>query len=144
MRAERGMFFLLSGVFVATTCAELTANDRHFVAPLDKTAEIDYSKSVESALMLSQCHPEADGFFGGTFGEPAIFLYAFAMDSFVNADIASALEAVREHVIDTLVVNTFPDVCSYRELSKNKNKLDGRVTGFKFSLDLKADRKRKS
>jgi hypothetical protein len=125
----------VSLLWLSFAAANREADERHFVQPHHKSASLDYPASKESALMLSACRPENDGYFGGTFGDPVVLQYAFEMESYVNAEITEALNAVREHVMDVTVASTFPAVCSYRELNVGTNELKG-VTGFQFGQDL--------
>ena len=124
----------------ADMAAQRMASQRHNVPPPNKSAEMEYPAGTESALMLSPCRPETDGYFGSTYGDPVILQYAFEMESSINADISEALDTVREQVMDVTVASTFPAVCSYRELSVTvPNDFKG-VTGYKFGQDYEAIR----
>lgn len=128
-------------------CKSATVSDlvqqRHNAPPSSKRAELGYPSNQNSALMLSPCRPEKDGYFGGTNGDPSILQYAFEMESHLTgADISGALAAVREHVMDVTVATTFPVVCSFRELSSVLATTETKgVTGLKFGQEYNAIRK---
>lgn len=134
---------LLVAVVLVAQCSADLAEQRHNVPPPNRSAEMEYPASINSALMLSPCRPEKDGYFGGTYGDPAVLQYAFEMETDVNnAETSEALATVREHVMDVTVAATFPAVCSFRDLSASVALHDMKaVSGFQFGQDYDAVRK---
>jgi hypothetical protein len=116
-------------------------NVRHFVEPFDRNGDdvAFQSSGAEFSLMQSSCRPEQNGYFGGTFGIPIQLEYGFEMEAYAVANFDHALEAVREHIIDALVSETFPNVCGLdrrRQMKERSKHTSGRVSGFKFEKDL--------
>jgi hypothetical protein len=117
------------------------AEIRHSIPPTNKHAEMEYPFTQDSALMLSPCKPDKNGYFGGTYGLPFIIQYGFEIESIMNGNIPDALDTIREHVMDTIVSYTFPSICNFRDISstKHNNAVHG-VTGFNFGQDYEAIR----
>jgi hypothetical protein len=108
--------------------------ERHSVSPLDQVADPHFPRTEKTLLMSSPCHPEADGYFGGTSGEPVTLKYGFLMETAIHGDIHKALQAIDEFVMDSILSNIFPEVCGDKrrlaEIDEN-----GRATGFKFNSE---------
>jgi hypothetical protein len=119
------------------------ADIRHKPPLLDRSA--DYSEFSESSLLTTPCSPEEDGFFGGTFGQPVEFQYVFEMEISSDGETSKALDAIRNHVVDAVVIDTFPQLCgaTRRRLGEIELTQRSKITGFRFDkmpiLDL--DRK---
>jgi len=150
-----------------TAYADL-ANERHFVPPkVPAVAEDATTGSKTWALLQSPCQPEADGYFGATYGEPMVLQYAVELvwrNNFDN-DKDDALDLIRERVMDAVVSDTFPTLCAIpknrrhnRDLvlalpeqtttnaaasswgnSNTSPLLMGKITGFQFGDDLDVD-----
>jgi hypothetical protein len=105
------------------------------------------------ALMDSPCRPEQDGFFGATSGDPVRVQFGFQLEIEPLADIMEILDVIEDKVVDSILMNTFPNMCGLqrrRELStgnKNedssikdessssvttRNHVDGHPSGFRF------------
>lgn len=108
--------------------------ERHSVPPPDQKADPGFPRTEATLLMTTPCHPETDGYFGGTSGEPGTLQYGFLMETAIHGDIHTALQAVDEFVMDSILTNIFPEVCGdQRRLSKIYE--SGRATGFKFHTE---------
>ena len=151
-KLSRGSYvaaLLATGVaFASAEKKEPLVNLRHKPPSFVRTAEIAFPRYSESALMVSPCHPEEDGYFGGTYGVPIEFEYVFQMESTPMAKIDKALLAVRDRVIDELVSDTFPQLCGMerieRRLQENSHNEDATtpksfISGFKFDRSPQID-----
>ena len=110
---------------------------RHSPPSLDREAGSIYGEFSESALLSTPCNPEEDGYFGGTFGDPVEFQFGFEMETSVDAETPKALDIIRNHVVDMVVTDTFPQLCGsesrqLRGRSSTKPKQQSKVTGFHF------------
>jgi hypothetical protein len=102
----------------------------------------------ETALVASSCRPEKDGFFGGTsskHGSPVQFDYVFQIESVESADLKKALVVIYDRVIDSILSDSFPSICSVpdRRLQEKADEVPSRITGFKFNepqMDLNGKR----
>lgn len=133
-------------LFEFCLCGKVLANladTRHYVPPPVKQVAIQFPVYKNTELMVSPCRPEIDGYFGATAGEPVILEYAFSMDSYENANIDDALEHVREYVMDLIAGAVFPKTCKSRDLQVREVQLVGKVTGFRFDLEMHTDKIRK-
>jgi hypothetical protein len=119
---------------VSRRMLEVELEARHSFAPEEKRADPAFPKFGATKLMTTTCHPEADGYFGGTAGEPVTLKYGFLMETAIHGDIHAALQAIDEFVMDSILSNIFPEVCGdQRRLSSIYEK--GRATGFKFDSE---------
>jgi hypothetical protein len=137
---------------LAVETMEQAMDQRHNGPPPEKSVSMEYPTTTTAKaaaattgvqaqeLMASPCRPEKDGYFGGTYGDPAILQYAFAMESRMNVDISKALFVIHGYVMDVTVATTFPTVCSSRDLSFRANENVSGVTGFQFGPDYDAIR----
>jgi hypothetical protein len=144
------IILFISKVTTAEPDYDTTSREqRHNIPPARKHAQILYPQSLESADMISPCKPERDGYFGSTSGNPTVIQYGFEIESIIHGstDIADALDAIRERMMDVILSYTFPTICTLdRDLSTtNSNrtsliyKID-KVTGFLFEDDFDAVR----
>jgi hypothetical protein len=109
--------------------------ERHSVPPLDQVADKKFPRSTDKTFRMSTpCHPEADGYFGGTSGQPVILKYGFLMETAIHGDIHTALQVIDEFVMDSILSNTFPEVCGDKRRLSETNE-SGRATGFKFESE---------
>lgn len=116
--------------------------ERHPAPDLNKHGEEFFPFFAEAALPTVPCHPEEDGYFGGTFGKPVEFEYVFEMETNRDADTPKALKVIRENVVGTLVADTFPQVCGIhkRKLRDKKQFIEAsKVNGFWFDSLPKLD-----
>jgi len=111
-------------------------DDRHSQPYEDKKADFSYPKSQFSALMQSPCRPETSGYFGATMGRPKIIQYGFEIETSVQTDIEKALSIIDEHVMDSVLVHTFPSVCGFRRRLNPNIDEPVRVTGFHFDEEM--------
>lgn len=123
-------------------------NIRHQPPDLDRSASIVFPRYRESALMVSPCHPERDGYFGGTSGIPVQFEFAFEMESSPTSDFRRALTMIKDHIIDNVVTDAFPQLCGVGRLLREKSDIDfpivthqnpSTVTGFRFGQTPQMD-----
>jgi len=109
-------------------------DERHTAPRLDKTAYIEFPQYTETAMMESQCHPEEDGYFGGTSGHPVKFQFVFEMETKPTANLQTALLMIRDRVTDEAVSHSFPQLCDSRKKRVLEETFSqGQVTGFRFS-----------
>jgi hypothetical protein len=108
--------------------------ERHSVPPPDQVADKKFPSTDKTLLMSTPCHPEADGYFGGTSGQPVTLKYGFLMETAMHGDIHTALQAIDEFVMDSILSKTFPEVCGDRRRLSEINE-SGRATGFKFESE---------
>jgi hypothetical protein len=120
---------------------EYDIEERHSTPPPDHDANPEFPQTKATLLMKTPCRPEVDGYFGGTYGRPVLLQYGFLMETSIHGDIDTALQAIDEFVMDTILSNVFPEVCdSQRRLNSVAEK--GRATGFKFNSEtIDMDRK---
>jgi len=113
-------------------------NERHYSPPPPMPVSSAYTTSKFSYLMQSQCLPESNGYFGSTAGTPAIFQYGYSVEAIPGASIDPILSAVDNHIIDSLLSQTFPQVCggSRRKLvltiQRPTNVASAVITGYQF------------
>lgn len=115
-------------------------DERHGKVVPEKNYSPVYTQSQVSYLMVSDCRPSMDGYFGGTYGRPVVIEYGFEMESEPTADLDHVIDVVHEHVMDSVLSTTFPNVCGFqRRLQKISEKrgddLRPKVTGFHFDRD---------
>ncbi|GAX23362.1 hypothetical protein FisN_15Lh077 [Fistulifera solaris] len=123
---------------VITIAADPLVEARHHAPSFKREAEERYSMHSETALVASSCRPEIDGFFGGTsskLGSPVQFDYVFQIESVESADLNKALVVIYDRVIDSILSDSFPSICSVpdRRLQKKADENSSRITGFKFN-----------
>jgi hypothetical protein len=107
---------------------------RHADPPPEHEADMAFPASSATLLMSTPCHPETDGYFGGTSGQPITIKYGFLMETAIHGDIHTALQAIDEFVMDSILSNIFPEVCGDQRRLQNINER-GRATGFKFNSE---------
>jgi hypothetical protein len=107
---------------------------RHSVPPPDQKADPGFPRTAKTLLMTTPCHPEGDGYFGGTSGQPITLQYGFLMETAIHGDIHTALQAIDEFVMDSILTNIFPEVCGDKRRLQNIFET-GRATGFKFDSE---------
>ena len=107
---------------------------RHFQDYPDYHAEVSFPVSGFSQFMTSQCHPEANGYFGSTSGQPLVVQYGFEMEFTDLIDAERALGVINDHVMDQVLSDTFPSICAAtrRQLSSSSTVTSSKVTGFAF------------
>jgi hypothetical protein len=108
--------------------------ERHSIPPPDQVADKKFPRTENSLLMSTPCHPEADGYFGGTSGEPVSLQYGFLMETAIHGNIHTALQAIDEFVMDSILSNIFPEICGDKRRLAEINE-SGRATGFKFNSE---------
>jgi hypothetical protein len=114
---------------------------RHADPPPEHEADFAFPQTEKTLLMSTPCHPEIDGYFGGTSGQPLTLQYGFLMETAIHGDIHTALEAIDEFVMDSILSNIFPEVCGDQRRLQNVYE-KGRATGFKFNSEtIDMDRK---
>lgn len=124
---------------VSSNAEEALVDARHHAPSFKREAEESYPIQWETALLASSCRPEKDGFFGGTssrHGSPVFFDYVFQIESIESADLKKALIVIYDRVIDSILSQSFPSVCSVpeRRLQKKADGAPSRITGFKFNV----------
>jgi len=70
------------------------------------------------ALMSSPCRPEEDGFFGATSGEPTRIQYGFQFEVKPFSVIMDILDVIEDKIVDSILMNTFPEMCGLRRTRK--------------------------
>ena len=122
------IWFAQCGSTAAEAAADATILElRHNAPPPAKSAAVqamvgsppDTTKKGTSKLLdASPCQPEKDGYFGGTWGEPAEIQYALALElsSQIHPDdllnrTQSVLAEVRAHVMEATMAAAFPALC---------------------------------
>lgn len=105
--------------------------ERHAVPPPDYDADFDFPQTNVATLLKTPCHPEGDGFFGSTSGQPIGLRYGFQMETAIHGDVTAALEAIDELVVDSVLSSVFPGVCGDQRRLQTKAE-EGRATGFRF------------
>lgn len=140
----RRVFFLVNIAILACRLA-LTdlVHQRHpeLFEFLDKDAGsvsgMSSSSSTKSSylLMQSPCLPDSNGYFGGTSGMPLVMEYGYEMEFAPRTDTSSALQIIRQYILDQVLSTSFPEVCSIttnRKLSQGDVQVQGKMTGFQF------------
>lgn len=131
--------FLWLTAAVSTNAEEPLVDARHHAPSFKREAEERYPMESETALLASSCRPEKDGFFGGTsskHGSPVVFDYVFQMESVESADLKKVLVVIYDQVIDSILSESFPSICSVqgRMLQENAGGTSSHITGFKFNV----------
>lgn len=131
--------FCLASIFSTYAAEELLVELRHHAPSFKREAEERYPIHSETALLVSSCRPEIDGFFGGTsskHGSPVLFDYVFQMESTESANLKQALIVIYDRVVDSILSHSFPSICSVegRKLQERVADTPSRVTGFKFTI----------
>jgi hypothetical protein len=128
---------LSEAVQVVSTNVDIRHPTRPFVPT---TGSLEY---VNSPLMATPCQPAKNGYFGGTSGIPALFEYAFEMESTATGNIQEALLVIEERVIFEVIADTFPQLCGrerfLQEVQEEEIPNQSRVTGFKFGSTPQID-----
>lgn len=106
---------------------------RHEHPPVDRDADPSYPVTEYSALMHSPCHPELDGYFGSTSGDPVVMRYTFELEATTFDHLDTALEALNQRVMDSVLAGVFPGVCDPDRPSITDVEISTKVTGFFFS-----------
>lgn len=113
-------------------------SERHDIPPLPMPVSSAYTTSKFSYLMQSPCLPESNGYFGSTAGTPAIFQYGYSVEAIPGASIDPILSVVDSHIMDSLLSQTFPQVCGgFRRklvltIQRPTNVESAVITGFQF------------
>ena len=134
-RLEQAVVVLVgASLLLGETNGQTLLEIRHRPPDLDRVADSVYPEFSESALLSSPCNPEEDGYFGGTFGDPVVFEYVFELETSIDADTPRALDVIRNHVVDVVVTDTFPQLCAVhrRRLRESRQAKQSQITGFKF------------
>ena len=138
---------------------ESRIHERHDVPPSRLEVPFFYAAATDttttatssSELLVSPwCQPESDGYFGGTYGDPAILEYAVQINMDVQPQVTEDvfLPTIRQSIMEAVVQDTFPDLCrpqrrkQQRQLQvpASSSSNDGKtITGFWFANDLAID-----
>jgi len=138
-----------AGRISASTNSRMLTQDlmreRHTIPPPDFSAAdafpllaiarqqqtLPQQQSVALQAPAFSCVPEADGYFGGTAGQPVGLQYGFVMETAIHGNRTAALSAVDSAVADAILSRAFPEVCGdMRRLTAQDEQ--GRPTGFRF------------
>ena len=92
-------------------------NEMFAMKNMPQEINVDPKKTYNSQFMptmTSSCRPEVDGFFGATSGDYIKVQYGFQVETQPLSQINNVLNVVKDHIVDSILINTFPEMCGSR------------------------------
>ena len=154
------LFLLLSSMLQGVHASakintEVRLHERHDVPPSRKEIPTTTREASTTALLVSTpCQVESDGYFGSTFGDPAILEYAVQLftknhdGSTLPTLSEEAIRGIRESIMESVIEDSFPTLCRSQRKTRRMDEgghyltpptASGMITGFWFAKDMEVD-----